>query len=107
MTPTKFTWVAPTTNTDGSPIVAGEITGYNLVLRNADASSPGVYTISVPITDPAATEEPLAAIRSLLVVGNYAAAIQTVGPVASGFTGEVTFTVDALQPNAPSSFTVG
>lgn len=106
MTPTKFTWVAPTTNTDGSPIVAGEITGYNLVLRTAD-SSPGVYSISVPIADPAATEEPLAAIRSLLVVGSYFAAIQTVGPVASAFTGEVPFSVDALQPNPPSSFTVG
>lgn len=103
--PTTFTWADPTTNVDGSPIVAGEITGYNIGIGTAS----GVYTINVPVAGAAAASELLSQITPALAPGTYFAAVQTVGPVDSVYSNEVTFTLTAPpppQPNPPTSFTV-
>ena len=100
--PQTFSWTPNTQNDDGSPIVAGEITGYNLGVRPA-AGSPGVYTINVPVSG---TTEPVAAIPSL-APGDYFAAVQSVGPVNSDFTAELPFTVSLPKPLPPTGFTVG
>jgi hypothetical protein len=106
--PTKFTWVDPTTNTDGTAITAGEITGYNIGIRSTTkaGSVAGTYPIQVPVSGPTAASEMLASITPVLAVDSYAAAIQSVGPVSSVFSGEVTFDIVPPVPNPPQSFTV-
>lgn len=105
MNPTKMSWVDPTTNTDGSPIAAGEITTYLLGVRdvNAAGSVAGVYptTASVPATD---TTAPLS-VFGVLKAGSYAAAAQADGPNDSAWSAEATFTIVEV-PNAPTGFTV-
>ncbi len=105
MNPTHMAWSDPTTNTDGSPIAAGEITGYLLGLRNVNApgSAPGVYpvTASVPAGD---TSAPLS-VFGTLKSGSYAAAAQANGPNDSAWSTEATFTI-APVPAAPAGFIV-
>jgi hypothetical protein len=99
---TKFTWTDPTTNVDGSPIVAGEITGYSIGIGTAS----GNYPIQVPVPGPAAASELLSQITPALVPGTYFAAVQAIGPVDSVFSNEVSFVIAAAQPNPPTNFTV-
>lgn len=109
MNPTTFTWNDPTTNVDGSPLVAGEITGYTIGIRSTTAAGSlmGTYPIQVPVVGAAAATELLSQITPVLAPDTYAAAIQTNGPVNSAFTPEVTFTIappPAPVPNPPSNF---
>jgi hypothetical protein len=108
MNPTTFNWTDPTTNADGSAIVAGEITGYNLGLRvtTAAGSAAGTYTINVPVAGAAAASELLSAISPALAPGAYAAAIETVGPTDSAWSSEVAFTISPPTPSAPSGLTI-
>jgi len=105
MNPTKMTWVDPTVNTDGSAIVAGEITGYLLGLRAvaSPGSIAGVYpvTAAVPAGD---TTAPLSVFGELKA-GDYAAAAQANGPNDSAWSAEALFTITAV-PAAPTGFTV-
>jgi hypothetical protein len=103
--PTKFTWVDPTVNTDGSAITAGEITGYSIGVRPS-TGIPGTYPIVTPIASPTATSEPFASLSSVLAPGTYAAAIQSVGPTNSAWSSEVTFTIVAPIPSAPTGLAV-
>jgi hypothetical protein len=108
--PTKFAWVDPTTNTDGTPIAAGEITGYQLGIRNVANSNVGVYSIFSVVSSANAVSEAFTALGTTLAPGNYAAAIQTLstsnGPSAWS-SPEVTFTwVSTAPPSAPTGFTV-
>lgn len=101
--PTKFNWTDPTTNTDGTAIAAGEITGYSIGVRPS-TGTPGTYTVVTPVAGAAVTSEALASLSSVLVPGSYAAAIQTIGPVDSGWSAEITFTITPPVPNPPSAF---
>ncbi|HXN95994.1 MAG TPA: hypothetical protein VN879_15930 [Candidatus Acidoferrales bacterium] len=105
---TQFTWTDPTTNTDGSPITAGEITGYSIGIRNTAAAGSviGTYPIVANVSGAAAGSELLTALGTVLAPGSYAAAIQTVGPEVSPFSPEITFTIAAPVPNPPSNFSV-
>lgn len=116
--PTKLDWIDPTTNTDGSPIAPGEITGYEIGARDTTAtgSAAGTYPYGFK-APPDAVEEPLAVLNPALPKGVLlAAAIRanTAGLDASGqlinspWTPEVTFTlpVPAPVPNPPSGFSV-
>lgn len=107
--PTAFNWIDPTTNTDGTPITQGEITGYTIGIRSLSAagSAAGTYAIMAQISDPAATTEALSAIGTVLKPDSYAAAIRTAGPVPSDWTAEQNFTIAAPVPNPPSNFSVG
>lgn len=114
--PTKLDWTDPTTNTDGSPIAAGEVTGYEIGVRDTTAagSTAGTYPYGFK-APPDAVEEPLTVINPVLPKGVLlAAAIRTntAGldgnnqPINSAWTEEVTFTlsVPAPVPNPPSGF---
>ncbi len=103
--PTKISWVDPTTNTDGSPISASEITGYLLGLRSiaAAGSVAGVYPITATVAA-GATSAPLS-VFGTLTAGDYAAAAQAIGPNNSAWSTEATFTI-APVPNAPTGFTI-
>lgn len=109
--PTTASWTAPATNTDGSPIAQGEITGYTVGVRDTTApgSAAGTYPYSLraPATD---TSELLSLITPKLPTGVLLAAAvraDTAGP-SSDWTAEVTFTLPAPLPvpNPPSNFTV-
>jgi hypothetical protein len=108
--PTQFKWVDPVTNTDGSAIVAGEITGYNLGIRIGSLSpavgTPGVYTINVAVAGATAASELLSAISPILAPNSYVAAIETVGPVDSAFSSEVAFVIAPPTPSAPTGLTI-
>ncbi len=103
--PTMMSWTDPTTNTDGSPIAAGEITGYLLGLRNvaAPGSAPGTYpiTAAVPAGD---TTAPLSMFGTLKP-GDYAAAAQANGPNDSAWSAEALFTIAPI-PAPPTGFSV-
>lgn len=104
----KFTWTDPTTNADGSPLQAGEITGYDVGIRsvNAAGSAAGAYPIVTNVPDPAATSEAVAAIGTVLKPDTYAAAIRSAGPVPSDWTPEVQFVIAQPVPSSPTGFTV-
>jgi hypothetical protein len=109
--PTKFTWTDPTTNVDGSPVTAGEITGYTIGIRSTTVagSTAGVYPINVPVSGATAASELLSQISPSLAPDTYAAAIQTNGPTNSVFSSEITFTIAAPPlpvPKAPTGFSV-
>jgi len=106
--PTTFRWIAPTTNTDGSPIAAGEITGYQVGVRPA-SGTPGVYTILAPVDAATDTSDPIADITPALGYGDWVAAVRSIGPTNSAWSNERAFTLVAPPPpvpNAPTNFTV-
>jgi hypothetical protein len=103
--PTKFVWLDPTLNTDGTAITAGEITGYNIGVRPSTGTA-GVYPIMTSVAGATTVSEPLSALSTVLAPGSYAAAIQSVGPVNSAFSSEVTFTIAPPTPSAPTGFNV-
>ena len=106
--PSQFTWVDPTTNTDGTPIAAGEVTGYTIGIRSLSVagSAAGTYPILAQVANPTAGTELLSALGTALKPDSYAAAIRTAGPVPSDWTAEVNFTIAPEQPNPPSAFAV-
>lgn len=99
MNPTKASWNTPT-NPDGTPIAAGEITGYTLGIRLASGTA-GTYATTVPVSGAATLSVALPA----LVGGSYMAAVQAVGPNLSQWSTEVAFTITEV-PNAPTGLTV-
>lgn len=109
--PTTATWVDPTTNTDGSPIAAGEITGYEIGVRDTTAtgSAAGVYPFGVKAPS-TATSEPLALITPALPKGVLLAAALRANTAVnnSDWTPEVTFTLPAPAPipSPPTGFSV-
>lgn len=96
------TWTAPTTNADGTAIQSGEITGYELGVRPASGTA-GTYPTLMPIASEAAAAAALAKLN--LPMGEYAAAIRTVGPSDSAWSAETTFAV-MLVPSAPTDFRI-
>jgi hypothetical protein len=116
--PTKFVWTDPTTNVDGSPIAAGEVTAYEIGVRDTTAtgSAAGTYPFGIK-APPSATFEPFSALQPALPIGVLlAAAVRTDtgavdgnnNPINSAWTAEVTFTLPVPPPipNPPTGFTV-
>jgi hypothetical protein len=103
-----FSWIDPSTNTDGSPIQPGEITGYNIGIRSATAagSAAGTYPITVQVAGATAAKEAVSAIGTVLKPDTYAAAIQSAGPVNSAWSAEIQFTIAQPVPNPPTDFSV-
>jgi hypothetical protein len=102
---TKVVWAEPTVNVDGSPVVASEITGYQLGVRPASGTV-GVYPALTPVSGAGTLTEAFSSISALLVPGSYFAAIQTIGPTDSAFSAEVAVTIAAPVPVAPTGFGV-
>lgn len=107
---TKFTWVPPTTNKDGSALAPNEITAYDIGVRDAAAvgSVAGTYPVVTTVLGFTTTTEPLSNLAQVLKAGSYAAAIRSNSTVNSDWSTEVLFTIDASgsQPNAPTAFAV-
>ncbi len=107
-----FSWTDATTNVDGSPIAAGEVTGFEIGVR-ADGSTPPAagtdYAQSVAVQGAAVTSESASAFVAALNLapGNYWAAIRSLGPVDSAYSAEVPFAIPAPLPvpNPPTGFT--
>lgn len=102
--PTDFHWVAPTKNTDGTTVSAGEITGYTVGIRPT-SGTPGTYTSTIAVSGATTLTAPIAAANPALLSGSFAAAIQSVGPSPSAFSAEITFTLSGT-PVPPTSFSV-
>lgn len=105
----KVTWTPPTTNTDGSALTTGEVTGYIVGLRSTTVPGnvAGTYPIQSPPTAADAVTEALSAITANLKSDSYAVAVQTQstdGP--SAWSAEVLFTGALPVPNAPSDISV-
>ena len=98
----SITWTAPTLNTDGSPIKAGEITGYELGVRPAQ-DTPGVYPLTATVKTMADAPAALSSLK--LVVGDYVGAVRAVGPVDSPWSAETPFAVMPV-PRAPGDFRI-
>lgn len=104
--PSKFSWQLPISNADGSPLVAGEISGFTIGIRSTTAagSVPGTYPALTSIADPTATSEAISALSTVLKPDSYAAAIRSDGSVDSAWSAEATFTIEVPVPNPPSNF---
>ena len=104
----KFNWTDATTNTDGSAIVSGEITGFLIGIRSTTAtgSVAGTYPINSPSIAASAVSEAVALITPSLQPDTYAAAIKSVGPVNSAWSTEVQFQIAQPVPNPPTAFGV-
>jgi len=95
---TGFSWPTPTTHTDGTPIAAGELAGYQIGIGTAA----GNYTVflDLPAT---ATSVAFSAFVSFLAPGTYHAAIKAIGATQasnSAWSNDVTFTVSVVTPPA-------
>lgn len=103
-----FTWTDATTNTDGSAIAAGEVTGFQIGVRSATAqgSAAGTYPILLPTAAASATSEAVSAATPMLQPDTYFAAIRSTGPVNSAWTNEIEFTIAQPVPNPPTGFGV-
>ncbi len=116
--PTKFVWTDPTTNADGSPVAAGEITGYEVGVRDTTAtgSAAGAYPFGAKAPGTATTELISLLSPSLPKGVQLAAAVRanTAGldaagnPINSDWSTEATFTlaVPAPVPSPPTGFGV-
>ena len=102
--PTTFNWAAPTKNTDGTNVVAGEITGYNVGIRPS-SGSPGTYTSTIAVSGATTLTAPLSAATPPILSGTFAAAVQSKGPSDSAFSAEITFTLSGT-PVPPTGFTI-
>lgn len=98
----SVTWKAAAANADGTPIQAGEITGYEVGIR-PESGTPGTYPKIVSVASQWEAANALAALD--LPMGNYAAAIRTTGPSDSAWSTETMFTV-MLIPKAPGDFRI-
>lgn len=99
----KANWADPTTNTDGTPISTGEITGYQLGV----GLSTGSYTILTSVTGPSATSIAISAITPMLAANTYFAAVRAVTAAGnSGWSNEASFTIAPPIPSNPTSFGV-
>jgi len=110
--PTQVTWNDPTANVDGSPIAAGEITGYTIGVRDTSAAGSAAgtypYTAGAPAT---AVSELLSALTPVLPTGKPLAVAVKADTAAgsSAWSAETTFTLAPPAPpvpDAPSGLTV-
>lgn len=107
--PTKATWTDPTTNTDGTAVSTGEITGYTVGVRNTAATGSVAGTYPYSASAPAgATSELLSALTPTLPTGVLlAGAVQALSSSNgnSAWSTEATFTLTA-PPSPPAGFSV-
>lgn len=98
----KFSWIDPTTNTDGAVFTPSEVTGFTIGI----GTSTGVYPILIPVSGAVASQEALSAIGQTLAPNTYFAAVRTAGPVVSAWSNEVSFTIAPSTPSNPTNFQV-
>lgn len=104
---TTASWTDPTTNVDGTPIAAGEITGYSVGVRLASGvAGTYPYVATAPAT---ATSELLSLLVPVLPTGQSligaVQALSTANGPSKWSTESAAFTLLA-PPNPPTGFTV-
>ena len=108
-------WLDPTLNTDGSPITAGEVSGYLIGIRdvNAAGSTAGAYPVTATAVGGGATSALMSALGFLGFLfrgGTYAVAAESeVGGAGVGaWSPEFVFQYSppAPVPNAPTALKV-
>ena len=104
---TQAKWTDPTTNTDGTPITSGEVTGYQLGVRLASGvAGTYPYAATAPAT---ATTELLSLLSPVLPTGvALIAAVQTLSTANGNSAWSVesaSFTL-VTPPNPPSALSV-
>jgi len=110
--PTAVSWTDPTTNTDGSAIAAGEITGYTVGVRSVTASGSVAGTYPFTASAPASsTDELLGAITPTLPPDTYVAAVQSNSAsngnsAWSSESNAFTITAPTPAPNPPTNVSV-
>jgi hypothetical protein len=104
---TTAKWTDPTTNTDGTPIASGEITGYAVGVRLASGTA-GTYPYQA--TAPAtATSELLSLLTPVLPTGEaLIGAVQAISATNgnSAWSSESSSFTLLAPPSAPTGFTV-
>lgn len=96
----KVSWTDPTTNTDGSALTTGEVTGYSV----GAGTLSGTYTSHATVTGPTATSVVLSALTPALTPGTtYFLAIESVGSAPGTWSSEVSFTVAQPTVSAPTN----
>jgi hypothetical protein len=86
-----FLWEPATQNTDGSAITAGEVTGYEVGIRQGGTA--GTYPTIIAVSGAFTALQLISAITPPLSAGTYIAAVRSVGPINSPWSTEFTFTV--------------
>lgn len=86
----SFSWEPPTQNLDNSAITGGEVTGYEVGIRNS--GSAGTYPIILPVDGPFTSADLVANIQPPLSSGTYFAAVRTAGPTPGAWSTEGSFT---------------
>jgi hypothetical protein len=99
----KLSWIPPTTHTDGTPLVAGELTSYRVYVDKV--------TITPNVTPPTLTVTPPTTagvqICTGLVAGNHTVAVSAVaGPNEGPATAQVPFVLVTVTPSSPSNLQV-
>lgn len=95
-------WTPPTTNTDGSAIAAGEITGYTVGVRPA-AGTVGVYPVTKQVAPSVLTLD----LKTLgLAPGSYFVSVETNSANNSSWDPEIGFTIPQPTPNPPGNFSL-
>lgn len=87
----SFLWEPPTQNVDGSPITPGQITGYEVGLRQG--GSPGTYPIILEIDGPFTAADLVANVQPPLPSGLYIGNVRSIGPINSAWGLEFSFAV--------------
>jgi hypothetical protein len=108
----KFGWALPTTNTDGTSLAPGEITGFQVGIRHATDAKPAgnptdVYPIMMPVDPVTATTDPLSESPTPLLPGAYFFSVQSLS-VTNGsgpWAPETAFTLVA-PPSPPSNLSI-
>ena len=110
-----ITWTDPTVDINNNPLPAGEVTGYNIGIRDlaASGSVAGTYPNTVAVLGAASTSEAMSLLlqSGALIPGHsYAVAGQTLAatpPGPSAWSVEFQFLFQPVAaPNPPTGFTV-
>jgi hypothetical protein len=111
----QVSWTDPTQNVDGAPITSGELSGYQIGIRDVSAagSVAGTYSLKATVAGGGATSALMSALGFLAFLfpgGTYAVAAESeVGGAAVGaWSPEFVFTYSppAPVPNAPTALKV-
>ena len=103
--PTNVNWVDPTANVDGSPLAAGEITGYEVGVR-ASSGTAGTYTSTANVPATVTTCALSALSPALPNGGTFAVAVRALAATDSAWSTEADFTLVPPAPLPPTAVSV-
>lgn len=87
----SFAWTPPIQNVDNSALITGEVTGYEVGVRQSGPV--GTYPILLDVEGPFTSGDLIANIQPPLPSGLWYAAVRTAGPTPSAWSPEYRFSV--------------